>query len=110
MSVVIFLVILYLSVICLCDVFQSFRLALLRVKNGSSRVVFCLLKDEFAELNLRCVIEQYKWSGKQFADRIVAINYLEDAQLLERCKLLAESYKISVIDENQIHNYLNSEN
>ncbi len=110
MSVVIFLLILFFSIVGLCDIFQSVRLALLKTKNRNNRIVFCILKDDFAELDLRYVIEQYKWSGKQFAHKIVAINHLEDKEVLECCRELADSYNISIIDESQIHTFLNTEN
>ncbi len=110
MSVFIFLFILFLSVIGLVDLMHSLQLALLNVKNSKCKVVCCLLCDENAEMNLRYVIEQQKWLGQRYADRIVAVNYLSDTHLAERCKKIAEGFDIPIISADKLHNFLDVEN
>ena len=109
MSVIVLLLILLLSVIGLCDIIHSIKLALLKVKNGKNKLMFCVLKDESSELSLRYVIEQHKWSGKQFADKIVVVNCLNNTSAIERCKVLSEYYDFDFIEKDDILSYFTLE-
>lgn len=109
MEILIYLLLLFLSVIGLCDIIHSLRLSFLNVKHSKSKVVCCILKDDLADLQLQFVIEQYNWSGKRYADEIIAVNCLDDPQLIERCRRIAHNNKVRFVEKCEIHNLLNTE-
>ncbi len=110
MSVIVLLFIIFLSVIGLCDILESIKLLLLRDKKQKNKIICCMLKNEASEISLRYIIEEYKWSGKFLADKIVVVNYLKDSKVAVRCKELAEYFGFDFIEEEMLLSYLNMEN
>lgn len=109
MEIVIYLFLLFLSVVGLCDIIHCVRISLLDIKSESNKILCCKLKGKLADLQLRFVVEQYNWFGRKYADKIVAISYLEDEALIERCKYIADIHNIQYINHTELHNIINSE-
>lgn len=104
MEIIIYFCILYLSVLGLCEIVHFISLVLLDNKKRKNKVVLCLLKDDKAEMDLRFVAEQYDWQGRKYADRVFAVNFLPEGDVLSRCEVIAERYDIKIIAPNEICN------
>lgn len=104
MVVILYILLLFLSVVGLCDLIHSARLSFLRFRSAKGKILVLKLKDKFAEFDLRYVIEQYNWSGSKYADRVIAISYLDDDALEERCKTIAGINRIEFIKESEFIN------
>jgi hypothetical protein len=109
LTVLIYLFVVFLSVLGLCDLIHSCRLLFLKSKTDSDRIIFCLLKDAKAELRLSFVIEQYKWHGDSFCNKIVAVNCLDDKVLAESCETICKNSGIEFISLNDVHDYIDVE-
>lgn len=109
MVIIIYLLLLFFSVVGLCDIIHCIRLSLLDIKNEKHKIVCCKLEGKHADLQLRFVIEQYNWLGRKYADKVVAINFLNDKDLIERCKYIAYKHNISFIENSELHNIINTE-
>lgn len=99
MITIIYFIFLFFAIIGLSEIVHYIQLALLDTKNKSSKVLCCILKGDRAELDLRYVIEQYNWSGRKYADKIVAINCIEGKKdIVYSCRNLAEKNRIIFAD------------
>ena len=103
MAFVIYILILGLAILGLCDVIHTLRLFLFagRKKQGTN-VLFCFLCDSKAELQLKFVAEQYRWHGRGLADKVIAINCLSDADSLNACLKTANDNDIEIIEYDKI--------
>lgn len=109
MSVILYLTVLFLSVLGLCDLIHNIHLSFLRVKNRKNKIVCCVLNDELADLQLVYVAEQLNWFGKKYADSVIAIDCLQDDDLSERCLQIANTNNIKIIKRENIFDYINTE-
>ncbi len=109
MEIIIYLLLLFLSVVGLCDIIHCVRLSLLDIKGEANKIICCKLNGKFADLQLRFVIEQYNWFGRKYADKVIAISYLDDERLIDRCKYIADRHNIQFINHTELHNLINSE-
>ena len=71
--------------------------------------MLCILKDETAELDLQYIIEQANWYGKDFVDRIVCINQIKSADILNVCKKIARINNIKITVQDELLNVINLE-
>jgi hypothetical protein len=94
MELIIYILFLFLAVLGLADLIHCLRIAMLDIRGEDSKVVCCILKGKCADLKLRFVIEQYNWFGRKYADKIIAISYLDNEVTAERCRLLANRYNV----------------
>lgn len=102
----IYIVILFLSVIGIVDIIHCFQQSLLRMKRKRFSVLLCQLYGDKADINLLYVIEQYKWLGTKYADRIVAVDLLSDQATRKRCFSLANKHNIEILKPNEINNLI----
>ncbi len=109
MIVFIYLVILFLSVVGLSELIHATHLRLLRAKRKRKTCVICMLKDTFSELDLHYVLEQYNWSGKSFAEKVIAIDCLADKDMSERCQAVAKKNSIEFMKFEELEKYLKTE-
>ena len=88
MTFLVYLFLLFMSVVGLCEIIHFFSLAIFDSKKLKNKFMFCLLKEDSAELELHFVYEQYSWLGRKYADKIYADRhngttisiYVSDAQ------------------------------
>lgn len=100
MIIIIYFVFLFLAIIGLSEIVHYIQLALLDTKNKTSKILCCVLKGDRAELDLRYVIEQYNWCGRKYADKIVAINCVDNNKdIINSCKYLSEQNRILFADK-----------
>lgn len=109
MEIVIYLFLLFLSVIGLCEVFHYVKLAFLDTKRNKNKIVCCILKDDLADLQLRFIIEQYNWLGRKYADKIIAVNCLKDEDIINRCRSISDKYNVEFVSISGLHNLISSE-
>lgn len=110
MSVVIYLFLLFLSVIGLCEVVHYLSLLLFYKRSLKNKHLICLLKDDLCDLELQFIIEQYSWLGNKYADKIFAVNFLDtDSELYGRCQEIAAKNNIQIVEPREIENILLTE-
>ena len=107
MMVIIYFIFVFLAIIGLSEIVHYIQLALLDTKNKGSKVLCCVLKGDKAELDLRYVIEQYNWSGRKYADKIVAINCIDgNKDIVYFCKNLAEKNRVLFANKEDFLKYI----
>ena len=93
----------FLSVIGLCEVIHFLTLILFDTKSCRNKVVCCLLKGRTADIELQFVVEQFKWMGRKYADRIIAIYSLDiKKDVLNRCEEIALKNGVEIIASNEV--------
>lgn len=109
MIIFFYLLVLFLSVIGLSELIHAMHLRFLRAKRKRKTCVICMLKDSFSELDLRYVLEQYNWSGNVFAEKVLAIDCLDDKDVSDRCQAVAERNSVEFIKLEDLENFLKTE-
>lgn len=109
MIIIFYLLVLFLSVVGLSELIHAMHLRFLRAKRKRKTCVVCLLNDDFCELDLRYVLEQYNWSGKVFAEKVIAIDCLDDKAMSERCQTVAQKNCIEFMKFEDLEKYLKTE-
>ncbi len=98
MQYIIYIIFVIVSVVGLADILHYVSLKLLTKRGRNNKILYCYLKSEYPDLELRYVAEQYSWHGKSYADKIVAITFTDDAAFLEKCMHIAKKYDITLIN------------
>lgn len=103
MSVIIYILSMFLSVIGLCEIIHFLSLVLFDTKSNKTRIVCCILEGKTADIDLQFVVEQYRWMGRKYADKIFAINsFNDDNEVLNRCREIADRNGIEIISFEEI--------
>lgn len=89
-------VFIFVFIIGVSEILHNTKLRLFKTKDVNNTLI-CYLSNNSAELNLRYVIEQFKWHGKSFASRIIAINNIDSTEVLNECIKLARNYNIDIL-------------
>lgn len=109
MSLVIYLLLLFLAVLGLSDIIHSIVLRFYYSKKNKGKVMCCILKGEIADIQLRYVIEQYNWMGEKYADKIIAVDCVNDLTVANRCRDIANAYDIPYIKPYELNNVIDME-
>lgn len=107
LSVVIYVFLVFLSVLGLCEVIHFLSLSLLDNKKNRNKVVCLVLRGRTADIELQFVVEQFRWMGRKYADKIIAINALDtDEEMLNRCSEIALKNGIEIISFDNVSKQL----
>lgn len=103
MAYFLYFIFILLSIIGLCEAIYFLSLKLLYIKSDN-KIIVCILKSKTADVELRFVVEQYKWLGRKYADKIFAVNALKnDEDVLNRCREIAVKNNITILEVNEIN-------
>ncbi len=97
MTVLIYLLVVFLSVVGFCEIVHSLWLRFLSPNIRGKKVLLCFLSSDTPDLELRYIIEQSEWNGYKYADEIIAFLDSDDSQLKKRCIYEAEKHNITLI-------------
>lgn len=109
MIILFYLLVLFLSVVGLSELIHAMHLRFLSGKRKRKTCVICMLKDSYSELDLRYVLEQYNWSGRVFAEKVIAIDCLDDKDVSDRCQVVAERNCVEIMKFEDLENFLKTE-
>ena len=109
MTIIIYLFLIFLAVIGLCDLIHTIRILFLRPHKNNGKVLLCFLNNNFAELQLAFIIEQYKWHGNKYCDKIVAVDCQHNDDVSNRCYALSQRHEIEFLKREDLCNYICSE-
>ena len=98
MQYLIYLIFLFVSSVGLSELIHSVWLFLSTKKRKNNKILLCYLSNERPDLELRYVSEQVRWNGSGYADKVVAIAYIDDESLLNRCSEIAKTNDILFIN------------
>lgn len=61
-------------------------------------------------MQLQFIVEQYRWLGRKYADKVIAVNTFEtENDVLIRCKKIALKHDVILIDKNELLNQIFNE-
>ncbi len=92
-----YIVFIFVLIIGISDLIHSTRLRLFKTETIQKNTYICYLNDASAELTLRYAIEQQSWYGQSFIGKIIAINYINSADILKQCAKIADIYNIEIV-------------
>ena len=93
-ELIFFLVFLIPALLGVSEIIHLVRMSLFSLNGINSPYVVVWLKDDTAENQILSVCEQYSWSGKKYAQNIIAINSTLSDDKFEICKQMAEKNNI----------------
>ena len=106
MQYVIYIIFLLFSAIGLAELIHAVWLFLSTQQGKNNKILICYLTGDKPDLELRYVIEQIRWQGSRYADRVVAISNIDDLKLLNKCTEIASKSDVIFINSE----YTKSEN
>ncbi len=83
MHIFIFTLMLIFTLIGLCDAIHLLAMLLLNNKDKAAKFIVLFLNGKNDYIELTRVIEEYKWQGKGYADKIFAYSENPDSKILE---------------------------
>ena len=83
-----------LAIFGLAEFIHIIKYKLLSPKNSPKTRLWVYLKGSDAPLQLSSVIREYKWSGKRYANEIIAVYFGEDKNIYENCRRIAAQNNI----------------
>ena len=102
LKIMFFIIALFVFMVGLSEIIHSCKLSLLNSGNSKNIVTLCFLYDEFAELDLQYIIEQSKWSGKRYSNKVLCINEITSPEILDICTIIANKNGIRLINKEDL--------
>lgn len=106
-ELIFFLIFLIPALLGVSEIIHLVRMSLYSLKGINSPYVVVWLKDDTAENQILSVCEQYSWSGKKYAQNIVAINSMLGDEKFEICSKMAEKNNIYFCSAEELVSVLN---
>lgn len=98
--------VMFLSIVGISEILHSLKMLIMRPKKPNN-VHICFLNDIDGVLNLIHSAEQMRWNGSNFASKIIAVDFTDNAENKEAYNLVSKKYNVEIIkpDEFNILNY-----
>ena len=103
------LCVIFLSIIGLSEIIHSLQLKLYKTKKSMNKIMLCILNDNTAELDLRFLAEQYKWLGKEFADKVYCINNVKSSDTYNQLNSFAKQNNFKMTTKEEFVSLIESE-
>lgn len=97
MQYLFYFILIFVLIIGISDIIHNAKLSLFKTKNSKRNTLICYLSDDSAEFCLHYAIEQQTWYGPNFISKIIAINNIKSAEILNQCEVIAKTYNIDII-------------
>lgn len=93
----------------LAEMLHLFKIHIISRKRPPQKCLLIGLKDDEAEFELLRVVEEYRWNGKKYAEKIIAVNYGLGDVAKQRCFEIAKENDILFCDFEEIGDLLKKE-
>lgn len=97
MKLLLFFLFLLLAIFGLCEFLHLIKLLLVFPKREMNSTLVVMLREETAIKQTVFAVEQLKWLGNKYADRVIIVAENLSTDTLHECERLAKKYNLKFV-------------